>query len=93
MKNISVISLSISIAIILALGISSCVTSNFESEKTGVQLWGENCNGYHNTPLPVDFHDVIRTHMKVRVNLADEEIKKNYSVPEISKLIEEQKNI
>lgn len=64
-------------AISLLIG---CAASNVVKEKTGVQLWGENCNRCHNNPSPVDFKDVkwniIGTHMKLRANLTDDEVKK-----------------
>lgn len=66
-------------SVMIALN-SSCATSNAISEKVGAQLWGENCNRCHNTPSPLNFSDVqwvkIGTHMKIRANLTEEEVKK-----------------
>ncbi|HLG34064.1 MAG TPA: cytochrome c [Bacteroidia bacterium] len=60
--------------------LSGCAASNVVRDKTGVQLWGENCNRCHNIPSPVDFSDAqwknIGTHMKVRANLTRNEIDK-----------------
>ena len=65
---------------LLAVQSSSCVTSNAVSGKLGVQLWGENCNRCHNIASPNEFNDVqwakVGTHMKIRANLTEEEVKK-----------------
>ncbi len=49
-------------------------------EKTGVQLWGENCARCHNAPPPSAFSDAeweaITFHMRVRANLTEEEVQK-----------------
>jgi len=80
MKKIAIICVAGIATIIMALTSSSCVTSNAIGEKLGVQLWSENCNRCHNAPSPADFTDVqwekIGTHMKVRANLTDVEVKK-----------------
>lgn len=48
--------------------------------KSGAQLWGENCVRCHNIPSPTSYNDVdwstIGLHMRVRANLTDEETKK-----------------
>ncbi len=58
----------------------SCVTTNELRDKTGVQLWSENCNRCHNAPSPTDFSDAkwetIGAHMKIRANLTDGEVDK-----------------
>jgi hypothetical protein len=60
--------------------IDGCATSQVVASKTGVQLWGENCQRCHNTPSPTDFSDAqwetIGMHMKVRANIGDDEIHK-----------------
>ena len=80
MKNYSAIILSAFFAMIVALFISSCATSNAVAEKMGVQLWTENCNRCHSAPSPADFTDSkwekIGTHMQVRANLTNDEVKK-----------------
>lgn len=61
--------------------INSC-TSQRETvkQKTGAQLWGENCIRCHNTPSPADYNDVdwetIGLHMQIRANLTKEETEK-----------------
>ena len=50
------------------------------SEKSGAQLWGENCNRCHNAPGPGEFNDahwdVIGLHMRVRAGLTETETDK-----------------
>lgn len=76
---------SILIYIILILsiglmGINSCAVSNKVQEKTGTQLWGENCGRCHNAPGPGEFNnvhwDIIGTHMRIRTNITQTEEKK-----------------
>ena len=60
--------------------ISSCKVSQKVMDKTGTQLWGENCGRCHNAPGPGEFSDVhwdiIGTHMRIRTNITDTEEKK-----------------
>jgi len=55
-------------------------TQSVAMEKTGVQLWGENCSRCHNAPPPAAFGDAeweaITHHMRVRANLTEEEVQK-----------------
>ncbi len=50
------------------------------TEKTGAQLWGENCVRCHNAPTPPAFNDyqweTIAVHMRVRASLTEEEVNK-----------------
>jgi len=60
--------------------ISSCKVSQKVADKTGTQLWGENCGRCHNAPGPGEFDavhwDVIGTHMRIRTNITETEEKK-----------------
>ncbi len=61
--------------------LSSCSGSQaLVSEKTGAQLWGENCVRCHNAPTPPAFNDyqweTIAVHMRVRASLTEEEVNK-----------------
>lgn len=74
----SIIALSVFIIITF---LSNCATnSNIATNKSGAQLWGENCVRCHNTPSPETFSDVewdvAVMHMRVRANLTDNEAKK-----------------
>jgi hypothetical protein len=60
--------------------ISSCAVSQKVQNKTGVQLWGENCGRCHNAPGPGEFSaanwDIIGRHMRVRTNITETEEQK-----------------
>jgi hypothetical protein len=60
--------------------ISSCKVSQKVENKTGIQLWGENCGRCHNAPGPGEFSaanwEIIGRHMRVRTNITETEEKK-----------------
>lgn len=61
--------------------IQSCAASKaIIANKSGAQLWGENCIRCHNTPSPVDFNDAqwktAGLHMQDRANLTKDETEK-----------------
>jgi hypothetical protein len=78
LKAINILSL-----IVLSAGIATifftigCKASQKVSEKTGVQLWSENCRRCHNTPSPNTFSpaqwETIGLHMQTRALLTDDE--------------------
>ena len=77
-------SIIISIAILL-LGTSSllstgCYESKKVADKSGAQLWGENCSRCHNAPGPGEFNndnwEIVGLHMQVRANLTETDVKK-----------------
>ncbi len=78
MKRNSII---ISVAVLLTIGISivSCVSTKI-TNKSGTQLWSENCQRCHNTPPSSAFTntqwEVINTHMRQRAMLTEDEYKK-----------------
>jgi hypothetical protein len=59
------------------IGISSCAVSKKVLDKTGTQLWGENCGRCHNPPGPGEFNssnwDIIGRHMRIRANITETE--------------------
>ena len=63
-----------------AIMIASCVASSKVKDKSGMQLWSENCQRCHNTPPSSAFTntqwEVINTHMRERAMLTKEEYKK-----------------
>ena len=71
----------ISAALLLTIGISivSCVSTKV-TDKSGTQLWSENCQRCHNTPPSSAFTntqwEVINTHMRQRAMLTEDEYKK-----------------
>ncbi len=58
----------------------SCAPTKVVAQKSGAQLWGENCIRCHNMPSPTDFTDVqwetVGLHMEDRANLTSVETKK-----------------
>jgi hypothetical protein len=60
--------------------ITSCAVSQKVQNKTGVQLWGENCGRCHNAPGPGEFSaanwEIVGRHMRVRTNITETEEKK-----------------
>ncbi len=65
---------------ILSVVFVQCATPQSITAKTGVQLWGENCNRCHNTPTPTAFTDanwdVALNHMEIKANLTKMEAEK-----------------
>lgn len=66
-----------SILIFSLMFISACSSQNQVPEKSGAQLWGENCVRCHNAPSPSAFSDdqweTVTMHMKVRANINSSE--------------------
>lgn len=79
-KHINIFYFLITLFAIGTFTISSCKVSQKVRDKTGTQLWGENCGRCHNAPGPGEFSDVhwdiIGTHMRVRTNITETEEKK-----------------
>jgi len=75
----SVLLLAFSICMTV-MTITSCAVSQKVKDKTGTQLWGENCGRCHNAPGPGEFSatnwDIIGRHMRVRTNITATEEKK-----------------
>lgn len=66
---------------ITSVFIQSCASSKeMIVNKSGAQLWGENCIRCHNTPSPADFNDAqwktAGLHMQDRANLTKDEADK-----------------
>jgi cytochrome c1 len=63
-----------------AILLNSCAPTKAISEKSGAQLWGENCNRCHNAPsmdqYGKDQWSVIGNHMKLKAGLTDAEVNK-----------------
>ncbi len=81
MKKLVIVNSIVAFSIIAIITFfSNCATSNIAANKSGAQLWGENCVRCHNTPSPETFSDVewdvAVMHMRVRANLTDNEAKK-----------------
>ena len=76
-KIISILAIS---AVISSTIISGCAVSQNIKDKSGAQLWGENCNRCHNSPSMDQYAkeqwEVIGTHMRVRANVTEDEANK-----------------
>jgi cytochrome c len=79
MKKILTIAL-IASTIILSSMLSGCYVSKKTADKSGAELWAENCNRCHNAPGPGEFNndnwDIVGTHMQIRANLSKTEVEK-----------------
>ncbi len=78
MKKIKLIIGFVVAFLITTIFIQSCASAKeVIANKSGAQLWGENCIRCHNTPSPVDFNDkqwkTIGLHMQDRANLTKDE--------------------
>lgn len=67
------------ITAVVGILIQSCVSAKV-TDKSGTQLWGENCRRCHNTPPSSAFTntqwEVVNTHMRQRAMLTETEYKK-----------------
>jgi cytochrome c1 len=63
-----------------AMFLNSCAPTKEISEKTGAQLWGENCNRCHNAPSQEQYSkeqwSVIVNHMKLKAGITHDEMTK-----------------
>ncbi len=59
------------------ISINGCVESKKVADKTGAQIWSENCQRCHNTPAPKTFNDeewkTVGMHMQSRALLTTNE--------------------
>jgi hypothetical protein len=80
MKKIVILFLILVAGIGSTIFIYSCAASKVVVEKTGIQLWGENCIRCHNAPSSGEYSstqwETIGMHMKLRANLTDDETNK-----------------
>ena len=80
MKKIIVSIIAFTIFVCGNLMMNGCAATKEISEKSGVQLWGENCNRCHNAPSMDQFNkdqwDIVGTHMKIRANVTHDEVQK-----------------
>ncbi|NOX85662.1 MAG: cytochrome c [Chlorobi bacterium] len=79
-KLVLIFTLAISVTAI-AITVSSCTAQReVSAQKSGAELWAQNCIRCHNIPSPPAYSDVqwetIGLHMKERANLTSEQIDK-----------------
>jgi cytochrome c2 len=77
LRNKWIFPVLIFIGMMAIISINGCKASQQVSNKTGVQLWSENCQRCHNTPSPASFSpeqwETVGMHMQSRALLTDEE--------------------
>ena len=75
-----IIAIAAFIGMALYLSINGCASTQAIQEKSGAQLWGENCNRCHSAPTMDQYSglqwDVIGEHMTSRACLTDDQVKK-----------------
>ena len=79
-KSILISLLTILVITFSSLLFNACSMSKKVSDKSGAQLWGENCARCHNAPSPGEFNndnwEIVGQHMRVRANLIQPDIYK-----------------
>lgn len=69
--------LAFSTLAVTMLTMNSCVESKMVADKSGAQLWAENCQRCHNTPAPTTFAGeewkTVGMHMQSRALLTNAE--------------------
>ncbi len=73
-----IIALTLICTVIAGAGsVTGCKESKKIADKSGAQLWSENCQRCHNTPAPKTFNDehwkTVGMHMQTRALLTDNE--------------------
>ena len=80
MKKYSIFIIILAALISASLIQIGCTTTQKVSDKSGAQLWGENCGRCHNPPGPGEFRnsnwDVVGQHMRLRANLTGTDTEK-----------------
>ena len=80
MKNNSVQLITTILVFTIIFVFYACATPQNIADKSGAQLWAENCQRCHNTPPPDAYKDmqwdVATTHMGTKMALTEDEEKK-----------------
>ncbi len=80
MKYFKTISILAVIVIALTIITNGCKVPQSIADKTGEDLWGENCNRCHNSQDPLTYSDdqweAAMEHMRQKAFLTDEEVMK-----------------
>ena len=75
-KKLSIISI-LGLGLTIVIMFTGCKASQLVSNKSGAQLWAENCQRCHNTPSPSTFSpdqwETVGLHMQSRALITDEE--------------------
>jgi hypothetical protein len=80
MKKSIVISLVIITVTVLFTLMNGCSVSKKVADKSGTQLWSENCARCHNAPPPGEFNndnwEIVGAHMQIRTNITQTDMQK-----------------
>ncbi len=80
MKKSIIIIIVIILVTFSGMLLNGCYVSKKVEDKSGTQLWAENCNRCHNAPAPGEFNnanwDIVGAHMQVRANLTKTDVNK-----------------
>jgi len=75
-KKLSIISI-LGMGLTIVIMMTGCKASQLVSNKSGAQLWAENCQRCHNTPSPSTFSpdqwETVGLHMQSRSLITEEE--------------------
>ncbi|HDO27979.1 MAG TPA: cytochrome c [Bacteroidetes bacterium] len=79
-KIILIFTLSLAVAAIAIISSSCTAQREIAAQKSGAELWAQNCIRCHNIPSPPSYTDVqwetIGLHMRERANMTSGQIKK-----------------
>jgi cytochrome c2 len=79
-KLIFITMLSLSVTALAIYGSSCTAQRELSAQKSGAELWAQNCIRCHNIPTPVAYGDeeweTIGLHMRERANMTAEQIEK-----------------
>ena len=80
MKKSIIVSILTLIIASSSLLMNGCYVSKKAADKSGAQLWSENCSRCHNAPGPGEFNndnwEIVGMHMQVRANIDQNDITK-----------------
>ena len=80
MKKLITIVISIILVACSVMLMNGCYVSKKVADKSGAQLWGENCSHCHNAPPPGEFNndnwEIVGMHMQVRANVTQTDMQK-----------------
>jgi hypothetical protein len=80
MKQSIIISIIIITVGVLSAFMNGCSVSKKAADKSGAELWAENCARCHNAPPPGEFNndnwEIVGAHMQIRTNITQTDMQK-----------------
>ncbi len=80
MKKSIIVTFTILLVACSIMLMNGCYVSKKVADKSGAQLWGENCAHCHNAPPPGEFNndnwEIVGMHMQVRANFTQTDMTK-----------------